>query len=49
MATVIATDLFNPLATLYGQHITEIQWKAPYSILLLSDDWLLKQFGIEML
>lgn len=49
MATIIATDLFNPLATLYGRHITKIQWHGPCSILLLCDDWLLKQFGIEML
>lgn len=49
MATVIATDLFNPLATLYGPRRTKVQWNAPYSILLLCDDWLLKQFGIEML
>lgn len=41
MAIVIATDLSNPLATLYGQHITKIQWNAPYSILLLRDDRLL--------
>lgn len=49
MATVIATDLFNPLTALYGQHVTMIQWNAPYSILLLFDDWLLKQFDIEVL
>lgn len=48
MATIVVTDLFNPLATLYGREIMKIQWDAPYSILLLGDDWLWKQFDIEM-
>lgn len=45
---VIATNLFNLLATLYFYHITKIQWNASYSILLLYD-WFLKQFDIKML
>lgn len=49
MATIIVANLFNPLATLYGQQITKIQWNAPYSILLLCNDWYWKQFDTEML
>ena len=49
MATIIVSDLFKPLATLYDQQLTKIQWDALCSILLLCDDWLLKQFDIEML
>lgn len=44
----MATD-FDPLVVLYGQPMTKIQWSAPYSILLLCDDWLLKQWNIEVL
>lgn len=50
MATIIVTNLFNPLSTLYGQQITGGGGgNAPYSILLLCHDWYWKQFDIEML
>lgn len=49
MATIIVTNLFNPLSTLYGQQITKGGGNAPYSILLLCHDWYWKQFDIEML
>lgn len=39
MATIIVANLFSPIAALYGQQITNIQWNAPYSILLLRNDW----------